>query len=109
MDDSRDDPIRSLRFDDPDLEERLDAFVVALGEQIDLIQEAERTGEWQELAARAEALAGEAESLGFPPLDRAARHAALLSKQGNPADTRKGVVDLTDVVRRVRLGHRALP
>jgi hypothetical protein len=106
MQPDRDVPIRSERSGNPDLEERLDAFVLGLGERIDLIQEADLLGDLGAAGRGAEELAVEARDLGFPQLERAARQAGLLCRSGDAAGAHKSIVDLTDVVRRVRLGHR---
>jgi hypothetical protein len=99
-------PIRSALAHDPDIEERLDAFIVGLGERIDLIQEAEQAGDLKASAQRARELAREAERLGFPPLADAALHAAASCEEENTAAAHARIVKLTDVVQRVRLGHR---
>lgn len=98
-------PIRSLLVDDQSLE-RLDAFVVELGERIDLIQEAEQEGQLEEAAKRAGELALEAVALGLPPLAEAARRVVSSCRHGSPDAARAEIVELTDVVTRVRLGHR---
>ena len=98
-------PIRSLLSDDPSLE-RLDHFVVALGERIDAIQDAEARGQLEEAAKAALELAAEAGELGLPPLAAAAERAATCCRREPPASARQAIVALTDVVKRVRLGHR---
>lgn len=98
-------PIHSLLVDDHALEQ-LDAFVVSLGERIDGIQEAEHEGQLAEAAKRAAELAVEALSLGLPPLAEAAERVVACCRDGLPAEAHATIVDLTDVVTRVRLGHR---
>ena len=100
-----DGPIRSLLGDDQSLE-RLDAFVISLGERIDAIQDAEGRGQLEEAAKGARELAAEAIELAIPPLAVAAQGAALTCRGGDPERAREAIVALTDVVRRVRLGHR---
>ncbi len=102
-------PIRSRHADDPDFEERLERFMVELGERIDLIQEEERAGHMEGVAGRARGLAAEAGGLGFPVLAQAAGQVAAIADAGDGSELHKGIVELTDMVRRVRLGHRALP
>lgn len=101
-----DDPIRSERAGDSDVLEALDAFVVALGEQIDLLQEAERTGDLKAAARRARELAADAAGLGFPPLARAAEAASRFCEDGDADAARVALVELTEVASRVRRGHR---
>jgi hypothetical protein len=101
-----DGPIRALLLDD-ELQGRLDAFVVALGERIDAIQDAEHLGRLEEVAKSALELAREAASLGLPPLARAAESVAATCRSGDAMRARAEIIELTDVVRRVRLGHRS--
>jgi hypothetical protein len=102
---SRNGPIHSLLVDDQALEQ-LDSFVVALGERIDLIQEAEHEGQLEEAAKRAAELAVEAIALGLPPLAEAAEQVVASCRRGVGSDAHARIVELTDVVTRVRLGHR---
>ncbi len=105
MDDAPGAPIRPLLRDDDSLA-RLDAFVVSLGESIDAIQDAEHAGELESCAKRAAEVAREAAALGLPPLARAAEGVVASCTRGTPLEVRDSIVALTDVVRRVRLGHR---
>jgi len=102
---ARNEPIYSLLVDDEGLE-RLDAFVVSLGERIDWIQEAHRDGQLAEAAKRAAELAVDALALGLPPLADAAERVVAACRDGAPDTARETIVELTDVVTRVRLGHR---
>jgi hypothetical protein len=105
VDESNGAPIRALLFDDESLV-RLDAFVVALGESIDAIQDSEHGGQLEETAKRAADLAREAEGLGLPPLATAALRVVASCRGTDAARAHADIVELTDVVRRVRLGHR---
>ena len=105
MDDANGAPIRALLFDDESLV-RLDGFVVALGESIDAIQDSEHAGQLEETAKRAADLAREAASLGLPPLATAALRVVASCRGTDAARAHADIVELTDVVRRVRLGHR---
>ncbi len=98
-------PIYSLLVDEQALE-RLDAFVIELGERIDLIQEAEQVGQLEATAKRASELAGKALSMGLPPLADAAEQVAASALSGDASQTHAAIVELTYVVTRVRLGHR---
>jgi hypothetical protein len=104
--DPSDVPIRPLLFDDTS-QAQLDAFVVALGERIDAIQDAEHLGRLDEVGKRASELAVEAAKLGLPPLAIAAESVAATCRSGDAPRARAEIVELTDVVRRVRLGHRS--
>ena len=105
MDDANGAPIRALLFDDESLV-RLDVFVLALGESIDAIQDSEHAGQLEETAKRAADLAREAASLGLPPLATAALRVVASCRGTDTARAHADIVELTDVVRRVRLGHR---
>lgn len=105
MDDLSGAPIRPLLFDDESLA-RLDRFVVGLGESIDGIQDAEHTGQLEEAAKRAADLARQAGELGLPPLARAAERVVAACRGVAGREARDAIVALTDVIRRVRLGHR---
>lgn len=98
-------PIRPLLFDDESLA-RLDVFVVGLGEVIDAIQDLELAGHLDEASKRAADLAREATALGLPPLARSAERVAASCRSTVAHEARDAIVELTDVVRRVRLGHR---
>lgn len=98
-------PIHSLLVDDHALEQ-LDVFVVALGERIDGIQEAESEGQLEEAAKRAAELAIEAQALGLPPLAEAAERVVASCRLGAAGAAHAQIVELTEVVTRVRLGHR---
>jgi hypothetical protein len=116
---TRDDgaPILSSMAGDPEMRERLEAFVLALGERVDQLQDLESEGNWKELEAHARGLGEEALALGFAPLGEAAvatQRACLLAQERRPsrpdAGVRETLLALTDVARRVRLGHRgAMP
>lgn len=106
MDENDAAPIHPLLFDDASLA-RLDGFVIGLGEAIDGLQDAEQAGQLDEVAKRAGALALAATELGLPPLARAAERVVAACQSGAALAPRETIVALTDVVRRVRLGHRS--
>jgi hypothetical protein len=100
-------PIVSTRSEDPDFEERIDGFVVGLGERIDALQDAESAGDRGALRSLAEVFARDARELGYPSLaDAAARLAQAAGDEGLET-LRKSVVDLTELSQRVRRGHRS--
>jgi hypothetical protein len=75
-------PIYSSLADDPAQQDLIDAFVVALAERVDELQDCEARCEFERLRTRAEALG---------------RHSR---------EARKALIELTEVSQRVRLGHR---
>lgn len=105
METRRTGPIYSLLVDEEALE-RLDGFVVALGEHIDGIQEAEHAGALEETAKRSETLAAQARTMGLPPLAEAAERVVASCLEGDGARAHAEIVALTEIVTRVRLGHR---
>jgi len=105
VDDANGAPIRALLFDDESLV-RLDVFVLALGDSIDAIQDSEHAGRFEETAKRAADLARDAEGLGLPPLATAALRAVVSCRANDAVRIHADIVELTDVVRRVRIGHR---
>ena len=99
-------PIFSSRTDDPDLADAIDAFVVALAERVDHLQDAEAHRNFEELSHLAARLAADAEKLGFAYLATSAGaiEAACIAEDAQAAH--KSVVEVTHVSQRVRLGHR---
>lgn len=100
-------PLVSTRADDPELEERLDAFVVGLGERVDALQDAEAAGNHALLARLARDLANVAEELGYPPMGEVAMRVAAAGREGSPEATHKAVFELTELAQRIRRGHRS--
>ena len=57
-------PIFSIYAADPELEERIDAFVVQMGERVDYLQDAEIDGDLELLRELAEKFGAESRDLG---------------------------------------------
>jgi hypothetical protein len=100
-------PLVSTRADDPEIEERLDAFVVGLGETVDTLQDAEAAGAHALLEGLARDLAVLAEELGYPLMAQGARRVAAASRERSPEAAHKAVSGLTEVAQRIRRGHRS--
>ena len=98
-------PIFSSRAEDPSLVDAIDAFVVAVAERIDHLQDAEREGDLGRLARLATSLADEADAVGFEALGQVARAVGEAARADKADDARAQLVLLTDTARRVRLGH----
>jgi len=98
--------IRSFLEDDPELADDISSFVVKLAEEVDGLQDAEASAQWEPLHDVAMNLARDAERCGFPGLSQIARGVARAAQDGKPDDARAGLVDLTDMAQRIRLGHR---
>jgi hypothetical protein len=99
-------PIYSKLVDDPAYGEVIDEFVVGVAERIDHLQDADSKGDLGELRRLAAQLAIDARTAGFDLLADVAGavEAASLDRAGKPAHD--GIVALTELARRIRLGHR---
>jgi hypothetical protein len=104
--DERQTPIFSSREEDPDLREGLDRFVVGLAERVDALQDTHAGGAWSELGQRCAQLAEEAQALGFAPLAHAAREVVAACAEEKAEAAEHALLAVTDVARRIRLGHR---
>ena len=98
-------PILSVYAADPELEERIDAFVVQMGERVDLLQDVEIDGDLMLLRELSAKFAAESRELGYEPLARAAERVAQACLEQSPEAARKGLTDLTEISQRVRRGH----
>lgn len=99
-------PIYSSRMDDPDLADAIEAFVVALAERVDHLQDAEAHRNFEQLAHLAERLAADAEKLGFAYLASAAGGVEGACATEDAQAAHKSVLEVTHVSQRVRLSHR---
>ncbi len=99
--------IRSEREDDPELEGRIESFVLALGETVDAMQDAEAGGDLAQLTRLVLRFAVEALELGYPQLEQSARRIGDAIVEGNPESVHKAVGDITEVALRARRGHRS--
>lgn len=99
-------PIVSQLADDPMERPRIEAFVLALSDAVDCLQDLEQESDFTRIAERARCLSLEAERHGFPPLAEASARTAELARTLDPKRTRESLLALTEVARRVRLGHR---
>jgi hypothetical protein len=105
MDDRRK-PLYSLREDDLDVEDDISDFVIGLAERVDRLQDAQLAGNVDELSRGAAALALRARELGYPPVVEIAEkiHVGCLELQPDAAE--RALLELTELARQVRLGHR---
>ena len=99
-------PIISLLVDDPRYDERIDAFVISLGERVDAFQDAELASDLDLLRKLGAKLAKESDTVGYPALAAAGRRVALACDDG-PESIHKAVMDLTELGQRARRGHRS--
>jgi len=106
MPDAKDAPILSRLADDPSVGDAIDAFVINLAECVDALQDCEMRGALSELSESAGALGAEAAEVGFDTLAGAAHSIREACGRDAAADARKAVEELTEMARRIRLGHR---
>lgn len=99
-------PIYSAREDEEEIREELNDFVIALAEDVDLLQDAESAGNLTRLASLADSLHSRAEGLGYAPLARIAAAVREAAREDKPEVAQNALIELTDVARRIRLGHR---
>lgn len=99
-------PIYSLHEDDVELEDDIDRFVIGLAEAVDGLQDAENSGDHDLLEDLSTALAADAARLGYPDLDKVARRVRTSCQDGDKPAVQGSLVELTEVARRIRLGHR---
>src|SRR5262245_27182132 len=99
-------PIFSRLVDDPAFGEAVDEFVVGVAERVDHLQDADSKGDLAELRRLSAQLGVDARTAGFDLLADVAGavESACLDRAYKPAHD--GVVALTELARRIRLGHR---
>jgi hypothetical protein len=98
-------PIFSSYAADPELEERIDAFVFQMGERIDMLQDVEIDGDLVLLREVSEKFASESRELGYQPLAQAAERIVAACLERSPEAARKSLIDLTEITQRARRGH----
>lgn len=99
-------PIYSRLEDQPELEDDISRFVIHLGEAVDALQDAESTGGLEQLDDLASQMAADAGRLGYPDLEKAAQSVLRACEEESKQAIQESLVALTEVARRVRLGHR---
>jgi hypothetical protein len=98
-------PIFSSYAADPEFEDRIDAFVVRMGERVDLLQDTEIDGDLKLLRDLAGRFGAESRELGYEPLAEAADRIVAACLEQSPEAARKSLAELTEVSQRVRRGH----
>ncbi len=99
-------PLLSTRANDPDVQDSLDAFVVGLGERIDALQDAEIASDLPRMGVLAGELRDAAADHGYELLADCAAGVRTACASGNAEVAHKGLLELTEITQRVRLGHR---
>lgn len=100
-------PIHSSKSLESDHDELIEAFILGLGEQIDELQDAEASGDFERCAQRARAFSAQAEEAGYAPLVEIAGTVFEACGRRDGETVRKAIVDLTDLSQRARRGHRS--
>lgn len=106
MDASGGGPIHSRFEDDPAHADAIEAFVVALAERVDTLQDNEASSDWPRLIAGLDDLAKTAEQVGYPQLAEAAAEVRRAAHERHGELAHKALVELTDVAQRIRRAHR---
>ena len=99
-------PIFSLREDEVEFEDQIDHFVIHLGEAVDALQDAEAANDQDLLDDLSTSMAIQAAEAGYPDLDKLARRVRRAAQQSDTLAIQQSLIELTDLSRRVRLGHR---
>lgn len=99
-------PIYSSHAEDPDLIERIETFIIELAERVDELQDAEFKGDSEQLGGFADALANAADALGFGSLAASAHAVQGCAGAGDADEVREVLLDLTEIAKRIRMGHR---
>ena len=104
--DGKSQPIYSTLADDPASGEAIDGFLVELAERVDELQDLELRRELAQLSSRSAALGLDSAKVGFDSLHRCARAVESACLEASSGDARRALVELTELARRIRLGHR---
>ena len=99
-------PILSSRADEPMVADDIEAFIVGLAERVDDLQDAEFKGDLEELATQSHKLGTIANELGFELLAASASDLERCCLSDSVEQVRDTLIDLTEIAKRVRAGHR---
>jgi hypothetical protein len=99
-------PLYSKLIDDPNSGDAIDEFVVGVAERVDHLQDADSRRDFAELGKLACELALDARDAGFDLLAEVARAVQAACLEGSKKPAHDGVVAVTDLAYRIRLGHR---
>ena len=99
-------PLYSTLTTSPDLEDPIHHFVVGLAEQVDMLQDDEQNSDFEGLEERAAILSGQAERMGYPELARLTQKVSAFCPGQMKDAVQKGLMEITEMARRIRMGHR---
>ena len=99
-------PVYSVLQACSELDESIHEFVVGLAEQVDLLQDDEQNSDFEGLEERAAILSGQAERMGYPELARLTQKVSAFCVGQMKDAVQKGLMEITEMARRIRMGHR---
>ena len=99
-------PILSSRSDESEAAEQIEGFIIGLAECVDDLQDAEFKGDLKELSTMAHTLGTTALELGFDLLATSASDLGRCCLSDSVEQVRETLIDLTEIAKRVRMGHR---
>ncbi len=99
-------PILSSRSDEPAAAELIEGFIVGLAERVDDLQDAEFKGDLEDLSSMARTLGTSALELGFDLLAASASDLERCCLSDSVEQVRETLIDLTEIAKQVRMGHR---
>ena len=100
------DAILSSRPDASDVTEEIEAFIVSLAGRVDDLQDAEFKSDLEDLVRQAHDLGTTANELGFDLLAASAWELKRCCLPDSAEQVRETLIDLTEIAKRVRMGHR---
>ncbi len=98
--------ILSSRPDAAEITEEIESFIVSLAERVDDLQDAEFKGDLESLVRQAQDLGTAASELGFDLLAASAWELKRCCLPDSAEQVRETLIDLTEIAKRVRMGHR---
>jgi HPt (histidine-containing phosphotransfer) domain-containing protein len=99
-------PILSSRSGEPEAAEQIESFIIGLAERVDDLQDAEFKGDLEELSNMAHTLGTTALELGFDLLAASASDLERCCLSDSVEQVRETLIDLTEIAKQVRMGHR---
>jgi hypothetical protein len=99
-------PILSSRSEEPEAASQIESFIVGLAERVDDLQDAEFKGDLEELSSMARTLGTTALDLGFDLLAASASDLERCCLSDSVEQVRETLIDLTEIAKRIRMGHR---
>jgi HPt (histidine-containing phosphotransfer) domain-containing protein len=99
-------PILSSRSAEPEVAAQIEGFIVGLAERVDDLQDAEFKGDLEELSSMAHKLGTTALELGFDLLAASASDLERCCLSDSVEQVRETLIDLTEIAKQVRKGHR---